>query len=45
MFKYEFFETNDHFRLVVENFCSQQIILLKNAFYCRLLKKMYLMAA
>ena len=29
---------NEPFRLVVENFCSQQIIFTKVAFYCRLVK-------
>ena len=32
MFKYEFFKTNDPFKLVVENFCSQQIIFTKKSF-------------
>ena len=39
------FKTNEPFSLVVENFCSQQIIFTKTAFYCRLFKNMYLFAA
>ena len=32
MFKYNLFKTNEPFRLVVVNFCSQQIIFTKNWF-------------
>ena len=33
------FETNEPFRLVVENFCGQQIRITKKYFYCRLVDK------
>ena len=42
MFKYGFFETNNSFRFVVEPFVVSKSYLLKNDFYCRLLKKCWL---
>ena len=45
MFKYEFFESNEPYRIVVENLVVRKLYLLIKSFYCRLVKKMYFLAA
>ena len=40
-----FFKTNEPFRLVVENYCSQQIINTKNSLYIYIYVYIFILAA